>query len=139
MSHRIDSQASWTSWPGSMSGSTRRASHRSSSCRLEDKFPEITAQREELKLKRLAERVKQLEQDTKLRGPYAWTILVATGVQIIVADVVFVLYATNGVHWVIPPAAISAWLGAVVIQVIGVVLVVTRYLFPGKGSPDPED
>lgn len=50
--------------------------------------------------------------------------------QIICADVVFILYAIKGVNWEIPTAAIQAWLAATVVQVIAVVLVITRSLFP---------
>jgi len=50
--------------------------------------------------------------------------------QVVCADVVFVVYAARGVHWKIPTAAIDAWLAATVVQVIGIVLVITRSLFP---------
>lgn len=33
-------------------------------------------------------------------------------------------------HWQVPTAAIQAWLAATVVQVIGIVLVITRSLFP---------
>ena len=49
-------------------------------------------------------------------------------IQIIAADVVFVLYAVNN-DWHLPVAAITGWLAATVIQVVGVVLVVTQGLF----------
>lgn len=52
--------------------------------------------------------------------------------QVVCADVVFILYAQRGMHWRLPVAAIEAWLGATVIQVIGVVLVITRSLFPSQ-------
>lgn len=56
-------------------------------------------------------------------------------VQIGIADLVFYRYGSaNG--WEIPVSAIQAWLAAVVVQVISVVLVITRYLFPAGGDTD---
>ena len=54
-------------------------------------------------------------------------------VQLAFADYVFWRYA-EAHDWRVPTAAINAWLGATVVQVIGVVLVVVSYLFP-KGGP----
>lgn len=56
--------------------------------------------------------------------------------QVICADVVFILYAQRGMHWRLPVAAIEAWLAATVIQVIGIVLVITRSLFPSPKDND---
>ena len=48
---------------------------------------------------------------------------------IVIADVAFLIYGFwNG--WDIPGSTISAWLGAVVVQVIAVGLVIARSLFP---------
>jgi len=41
-----------------------------------------------------------------------------------------ILYAAWGVDWDIPAVVISAWLGATVVEVIGVVYAITRSLFP---------
>ena len=53
------------------------------------------------------------------------------GVQVIVANVVFVLYAHHN-DWQIPTGAIQAWLAATVVQVIAVVAVITRSLHPPR-------
>lgn len=50
------------------------------------------------------------------------------------ADAVFIVYAWVGVKWRIPPAVISAWLGALVVQVIGVVAIVVKGIFPVEGA-----
>lgn len=52
--------------------------------------------------------------------------------QVLCADAVFVTYAWHGMHWRVPAAAIESWLAATVVQVIGVVLVITRSLFPSN-------
>jgi hypothetical protein len=49
--------------------------------------------------------------------------------QVVIADIAFLTYGFwNG--WEIPGSTISAWLGAVVVQVIAVGLVIARSLFP---------
>ncbi len=55
-----------------------------------------------------------------------WLMVVQLGI----ADVGFFLYAWLGVHWKVSASVMNVWLGATVIEVIGVVLVVTRSLFP---------
>ncbi len=61
--------------------------------------------------------------------------LIAVVIQVALADVAFFLYGFSNA-WKIPAAAISAWLAAIVIQVIGVVMVVAKDIFPGGGSSD---
>jgi hypothetical protein len=54
--------------------------------------------------------------------------------QVVIADAAFYIYGfTNG--WEIPTAAITTWLVATVVQVIGVVLVIVKNLFPSAGEP----
>ena len=81
-------------------------------------------------------RLARLKQLLDLRSKYALWFRPVLGIQLFVADVVFIVYAWAGVHWNIPPAAISAWLGAVVVQVIGIVLVIVKGLFPPGESLD---
>jgi hypothetical protein len=54
-------------------------------------------------------------------------------VQLIVADAAFYFYGFWN-SWDIPDVAITGWLGATVIQVIGVVLVITKNLFPSPAD-----
>lgn len=65
----------------------------------------------------------------KLRKTIAERVSYAIGAQVLLADVVFVIYGF-GNDWHIPTESIVAWLGAVVAQVIAVGLVITRSLFP---------
>ena len=74
------------------------------------------------------------EQTIGLKRRYALAILAIMGVQIVIADGVFVAYAEMGVDWKLPSAVILGWLSATVIEVIGVVLVITRSLFPVRGG-----
>jgi hypothetical protein len=75
-------------------------------------------------------------QDIELKKEYArWLRRALTG-QLLVADVVFFIYAWAGKRWDLEPVVINIWLGATVIQVVGIVLVVTRHLFPQRdGEP----
>lgn len=76
---------------------------------------------------------RDLRQDIGLKRTYAYGALIGMGVQLAVADWVFFLYG-RGVDWRIPTPAISAWLGATVIEVVGVVFVITKYLFPARAK-----
>jgi hypothetical protein len=76
---------------------------------------------------------RDLRQDIGLKKFYAIGALVGTGLQLAAADVAFYFYG-HGLGWHVPPSAISAWLGATVIEVIGIVLVITKYLFSPRAS-----
>jgi hypothetical protein len=76
------------------------------------------------------------EQEHGLRQSYADWILRMLGAQFLVADIVFVAFAWGGKHWDLPPDVIEVWLAATVIQVVGIVAIVTRHLFPNRdGRP----
>lgn len=79
-----------------------------------------------------AQHLLQRREEHELRKTVAKSVYLATAAQVAIADVVFVVYAWVGKHWDIPAQAISAWLGATVVQVIAVLLVITRYLFPAR-------
>jgi hypothetical protein len=72
---------------------------------------------------------------------YAYGALIAMGIQILIADVAFYWYGYEHVvhrhHWQIPTGAIQVWIGATVVQVIGIVLVIARSLFPSDAGPAP--
>jgi hypothetical protein len=73
-------------------------------------------------------------QEIRLRRFYATWLLVGLGVELLIANTVFVLYAAVGKHWKLEAAVIDVWLGQTVVQVVGIVLVVTRHLFPDRDS-----
>jgi hypothetical protein len=74
------------------------------------------------------------EQDHGLRQKYADWIIRLLGVQFVIADAVFVAFAWAGRRWDLPPGVIEVWLAATVVQVVGVVAVVTRHLFPNRAG-----
>ena len=79
------------------------------------------------------------QQDINLKKKYADWLLGAVVAQLIVANAVFVVYAWAGEHGDLDAVVIDVWLGATLVQVIGVAAIVTRYLFPrrdGVGSDD---
>jgi hypothetical protein len=65
---------------------------------------------------------------------YAYGSMSAMGVQILIADAAFYLYG-HAYHWKVPVGAMQVWLGATVVQVIGIVLVIAKSLFPEERSP----
>ncbi len=58
---------------------------------------------------------KDVEQNIKLRGGYAVSVLIGLGIQVIIEDVVFFFYGF-GVDWRIPTPTIMAWLASTVVQ-----------------------
>ena len=76
------------------------------------------------------------EQEHGLRQSYADWLLWLLGAQFLIADAVFVAFAWAGRRWDLPPGVIEVWLAATVVQVVGVVGIVTRHLFPSRdGQP----
>jgi glutathione S-transferase len=78
--------------------------------------------------------LKQLfaEQEHQLRQKYADWIIWLLGAQFVIADLVFVAFAWAGQGWDLAPGVVEVWLAATVVQVVGVVAIVTRHLFPGR-------
>jgi len=76
------------------------------------------------------------EQEYELRRTYARRILILLFAQFLIADGVFVAFAWAGANWELSTAVIDVWLAATAVQVVGIVLVVTRNLFPERdGKP----
>ncbi len=63
-----------------------------------------------------------------LRRIFAWLLLVALLLQIVLADYVFYRYGASR-DWDLPAEALSAWLAAVVVQVVSLVYAIVKYLF----------
>jgi hypothetical protein len=78
------------------------------------------------------------EQEHGLRQRYADWILLLLGTQFVIADAVFVVFAWAGRDWDLAPGVIEVWLAATVVQVVGVVAVVTRHLFPSRDGEGAE-
>jgi hypothetical protein len=72
------------------------------------------------------------EQEHGLRQKYADWIIWLLGAQFVVADAVFIAFAWAGMRWELSPGVVEVWLAATVVQVVGVVAVVTRHLFPAR-------
>jgi hypothetical protein len=73
-----------------------------------------------------------LRQDVQLKRRYAMWSLVLVAAQLLVADLVFVAYAWAGEGWELSAGVIEVWLAATLVELIGVALVITRYLFPRR-------
>jgi hypothetical protein len=83
----------------------------------------------EATVRKLEIEAEQADNDREMRKDIAERIFKAISVQVVIADLAFLVYGFwNG--WEIPGSTISAWLGAVVVQVIAVGLVIARSLFP---------
>jgi hypothetical protein len=71
--------------------------------------------------------------DLKLQKIVGYGALFVMIVQLVLADGVFIGYAFATGWGNLPTGAIQAWLGATVIQVVAVVLIIARSLFPHGG------
>jgi hypothetical protein len=76
-------------------------------------------------------------QELNLRETYAKNLLRILAAELVAVNVMFWLYAEVGHGWNVPDAVIQIWLGATVVQVVGIVAVVTRYLFPNRDGASP--
>ncbi|MET0305308.1 MAG: hypothetical protein ABW196_03650 [Solirubrobacterales bacterium] len=73
-----------------------------------------------------------LEQLIKLKRFYGRGILLLMGLQLVVVNTVFVIYARSGYDWHPPDGVVQVWLTATFVQIVSVVVVITRSLFPGE-------
>lgn len=67
-----------------------------------------------------------------LKKTYARWILVLLGGQLLLSNAIFIAFAWAGEGWDVSTSVIQVWLAATVVQIVGVVLVVTRHLFPNR-------
>jgi predicted Kef-type K+ transport protein len=68
-------------------------------------------------------------QNRRLRYPIAIGALLVMVLQVVVSNAIFGWYGDTNA-WNVSAAAISAWMGTTVVEVVAVVLVVMNYLFP---------
>jgi hypothetical protein len=83
------------------------------------------------KLRRRNARADEADQTVRLQKLLSRFAIAAMGGQLFLADGAFIAYGFWN-DWRIPPETILGWLSATVIEVIGIVLVITRHLFPGR-------
>jgi hypothetical protein len=75
-----------------------------------------------------------LQKDLELKERYGNRLLGLVTAQLVVADVVFILYFIIGANWDLPEGVIYVWLVTTLVELVGVATVVTRYLFPRRDS-----
>jgi hypothetical protein len=74
------------------------------------------------------------DQTLTLRHRIAWFAIWAVTAQLVLADVIFGWYLwVNGGHG-IEPEVMIAWLSATVVEVIGIIVIVARNLFPSPST-----
>ncbi len=88
----------------------------------------------ETEVEALREQLASDVQSRQLRYPIAIGALAVMVVQVVISNAIFGWYGDTNA-WSISAAAISAWMGTTVVEVVAVVLVVMNYLFPnGRGK-----
>ncbi|HET9163561.1 MAG TPA: hypothetical protein VFN89_08990 [Solirubrobacterales bacterium] len=75
-----------------------------------------------------------LEQLIKLKRFYGLGILLLMALQLVVVNAAFLVYAAVGYDWHPPEGVVQIWLTATFIQIVSVVVVITRSLFPGDSK-----
>jgi hypothetical protein len=85
----------------------------------------------ETEVEGLREELASEMQNRRLRYPVAIAALILMVLQVIASNAIFGWYGDTNA-WHVPALAISAWLGATVVEVIGMALVVVNYLFPAE-------
>ncbi|MGX6447066.1 hypothetical protein ACVU7I_03195 [Patulibacter sp. S7RM1-6] len=88
----------------------------------------------EFEAQRRAQRIQAARQKLANRRRVANGALVLMALQIVIVDLLVTLIAKHH-DWSLNDGVFKTWLWATVVQVISIVLVITRYLFP-KGAPD---
>lgn len=74
----------------------------------------------------------QADQANHLRTGYGVALLLLIVLQIALVDAVFIAYASWGAHWNVPATILNVWVGATVVQVLGIIAIVVHYLFPNQ-------
>jgi len=73
-----------------------------------------------------------LEQLIRLKRFYGRSILVMMAAQLTVVNAGFLLYTWLGYEWAPPDGVVQVWLTATFVQIVSVVVVITRSLFPSE-------
>jgi hypothetical protein len=71
------------------------------------------------------------QRNRELRNGIAVAALVLMALQVLAANGIFAWYGVAAA-WDVPAAAITAWMGTTVVEVVSVVLVIVNYLFPAE-------
>lgn len=72
-----------------------------------------------------------LEELIKLKRFYGRIVLILMALQLIVVNAGFLFYSWKGWGWKPPDGVVQVWLTATFVQIVSVVVVITKSLFPG--------
>lgn len=79
-------------------------------------------------------KTKDLKALTELKQRYGKWILILMGAQLAVVNAGFLLYAWQGYEFRPPEKIVQVWLVATFVQIVSVVVVITKSLFPSEKS-----
>jgi hypothetical protein len=72
-----------------------------------------------------------LEELIKLKRFYGRVMLILMTLQLIAVNAGFLFYSWRGYHWKPPDGVVQVWVTATFVQIVSVVVVITKSLFPG--------
>lgn len=76
-----------------------------------------------------------LEELIKLKRVYGRIVLILMALQLVVVNAGFFFYSWKGYDWQPPDGVVQVWLTATFVQIVSVVVVISKSLFPGlKGE-----
>lgn len=76
---------------------------------------------------------KDAEQNVSLKKTFAWALLALLALQLAATNVAFYIFAASA-SWHISDSVMLGWMAATVVEVIGIVLVVVKNLFPTRAA-----
>lgn len=73
------------------------------------------------------------EQNVSLKKTFAWALLALLALQLVATNVAFYIFGASA-SWHISDSVMLGWMAATVVEVIGIVLVVVKNLFPSRAA-----
>jgi hypothetical protein len=73
-----------------------------------------------------------LEELIRLKRFYGRSVLALMTLQLVVVNAGFLIYSWKGYDWKPPEGVVQVWLSATFVQIVSVVVVITKSLFPGR-------
>lgn len=85
-----------------------------------------------------ASKAERLKDENKLRRRLGTTAIVVVVIQLFICDAFVLLYGlyckSNG--WEIPPQVVISWMASTIVEIVGLLLVMAKSLFPVNGKRD---
>jgi len=94
---------------------------------------QVNLQSVDVELAKATVKLRARDLDVRLKRLLAWFAVIAVGAQLLVANFIFARWSVVGAP---PPSdtVLIAWLSSTVVEIIGIIAIVARNLFPDKAA-----